>query len=153
MTRYQNVLFTILNCWDAELLVFSHILKDSSQWFIKKEFINIAFIYENIKTQEETWPRLQRYKWHSTSIYQFSLITQSCPTPWEPMDCNISGFPVHHQLLEFAQTHVHQVSDAIQPSHPLSSPSPPVFNLSQHQGLFQWVSSLHQVAKGLEFQL
>ena len=68
------------------------------------------------------------------------------------MDYSIPGFPVHHQLLELAQTHVHQVSDAIQPSHPLSTASPPVFNLSQHQGLFQWLSSLHQVAKVLEFQ-
>ena len=61
--------------------------------------------------------------------------------------------PVHHQLLEFTQIHVHWVGDAIQPSHPLLSPSPPAFNLSQHQGLFKWVSSLHQVAKVLEFQL
>ena len=65
------------------------------------------------------------------------------------MNCSTPGLPVHHQLLEFTQTH----GDAIQPSHPLSSPSPPAFNLSQHQGLFQWVSSLHQVAKVLEFQL
>ena len=70
-----------------------------------------------------------------------------------PMDCSTPGLPVHHQLLEFAQTHDHRVSDANQPSHPLSSPSPPAFNLSQHQGLFQWVSSSHQVAKLLEFQL
>ena len=63
------------------------------------------------------------------------------------------GFPVHHQLPELAQTHVHQVGVAIQPSHPLSSPSPPAFNLSQHQGLFQGVSSSHEVAKVLEFQL
>ena len=63
------------------------------------------------------------------------------------------GLPVHHQLLEFTQTHVHRLGDAIQPSHPLSSTSPPAFNLSQHQGLFQLVSSLHQVAKVLEFQL
>ena len=69
------------------------------------------------------------------------------------MDCSTPGLPVYHQLLELAQTHVHWVSDAIQLSHPLSSPSPPAFNLSQHQGLFQWVSSLHQVAKILEFQL
>ena len=69
------------------------------------------------------------------------------------MDCSMPGFPVHHQLLEFTQTHGHQISDAIQPSHPLSSPSLPTFNLSQHQGLFKWVSSLHQVAKLLEFQL
>ena len=69
------------------------------------------------------------------------------------MDCSKPGFPVHHQLLELAQTHVHQVGDAIQPSHPLLSPSPPVFNLSQHQGLFQWVSSSNQVAKVLELRL
>ena len=65
----------------------------------------------------------------------------------------LRGFPVLHHLPEFTQTHVHWVCDAIQPSHPLSSPSPPAFNLPQHQGLFQWVSSSHQVAKGLEFQL
>ena len=69
------------------------------------------------------------------------------------MDCSTPGFPVHHQLPELAQTHVHQGGDVIQPSHPLSSSAPPAFNLSQHQGLFQEVSSSHQVAKGLEFQL
>ena len=69
------------------------------------------------------------------------------------MDYSTLGFPVHHQLPELIQSHVHHVSDAIQPSHPLSSPSPPAFSLSQHQGLFQWVSSSHQVAKALEFQL
>ena len=69
---------------------------------------------------------------------------------WDPMDCSTPGFPVHHQLLELAQTEVHQVGDAIQPSHPLSSSSPSIFNLSQHQGLFQWVISSHQVAKVLE---
>ena len=71
----------------------------------------------------------------------------------DPMDCSTPGLPVHHQFLEFTQTHVHRVSDAIQPSHPLSSPSPPAFNLSQHQGLFKWVSSSHPVAKVLELQL
>ena len=69
------------------------------------------------------------------------------------MDCSTPGFPVHYQLTELAQTHVHRVSDAIQPSHPLSSSSPPAFNLSQHQSLFQGVSSLHQVAKVLKFHL
>ena len=69
------------------------------------------------------------------------------------MDCSTPGFRVHHQLPELSQTHVHRVGDAIQPSHPLSSPSPPAFNLSQHQGLFQSVSSSHQVAKVLAFQL
>ena len=79
-------------------------------------------------------------------------VTQSCPTLCNLMDCSTPGFPVHHQLLELTQTHVHGVSDAIQSSHPLSFPSPFAFNLFQHQGLFQWVSSLHQVPKVLEFQ-
>ena len=87
------------------------------------------------------------------TISQFSLVIQSCPTLCNPMDCSTPGFPVHHQLLELTQTHVHPVGDAIQPSHPLSSPSPPAFNLSQHQGLFQGVSSSHQVAKVLELHL
>ena len=73
---------------------------------------------------------------------QFSLVTQWCPALCDPMDCSTPGFPVH-QLLELTQTHIHQVGDAIQPSHPLSSPSPLLFNLSQHQGLFQRVSALH----------
>ena len=84
---------------------------------------------------------------------QFSSVAQSCPTLCDPMDWSMPGFPVHHQLRELTQTHVHQVSDAIQPSHPLLSPSSPAFDLSQHQGLFQQISSLYQVAKVLEFQL
>ena len=88
-----------------------------------------------------------------TSISHFSSVTQSCMTLCDPMDCSMPGLPVHRQLSEFTITHVHCVSDAIQPSHPLSSPSPPAFNLSQHQGFFKWVSFLHQVAKVLECQL
>ena len=80
-----------------------------------------------------------------------SSVAQSCPTLCDPMDCSMPGFTVHHRLSELAQTHLHQIGDAIKTSHPLSSPFPPVFNLSQHQGLFQWVSSSHQVV--LEFQL
>ena len=83
----------------------------------------------------------------------FSSVAQLCPTLCNPMNRSMPGLPVHHQLPEFTQTHVHWVRDAIQPSHPLSSPSPPAFNLPQRQGLFQWVSSSHQVAKVLEFQL
>ena len=83
----------------------------------------------------------------------FSLVTQLCLTLCDPMDCSTPGFPVHHQLLELAQTHIHRVRDAIQPSYPLSSPSPSTFNLSQHHGLFQGVSSSHQVAKVLGLQL
>ena len=90
---------------------------------------------------------------HSLDLFnQFSSVFQSCTTLCHPMDCSMPGLPVHRQLLEFTQTHVHWVSDAIQPSHPLLSPSPPHFNLSQHQGLFQWISSSHQVAKILEFE-
>ena len=70
-------------------------------------------------------------------LVQFRSVAQSCPTLCDPMDCNTPGFPAHHQLAEFTKSHVHRVSDAIQPSHPLSFPSPPTFNLSQHQGLFQ----------------
>ena len=86
-------------------------------------------------------------------VIQFSSVAQSCPTLCDPTYCSTPSFPVHHQLPEVAQTHVHWVSDAIQPSPPLASPSPPTFSLSQHQGLFQWVSSLLHVAKILEFQL
>ena len=87
------------------------------------------------------------------AMQSFSSVTQSCPTLCDPMNCSRPGLPVHHQVPELAQTHVHWVSDAIQPSHPLSSPSPPDLNLSKHQGLFQWVSSSHQVTKVLELQL
>ena len=72
---------------------------------------------------------------------QFSSVAQSCPTLCDPMNCSMPGHPVRHQLPEFTQTHVHRVGDAIQPSHPLSSPSLPAPNPSQHQGLFQWVNS------------
>ena len=87
------------------------------------------------------------------SFLQFSSVTQSCPTLCDPMNRSTPGLPVRHQLPEFSQTHVHRVSDANQPSHPLSSPSPPAPNPSQHQSLFQWVNSSHEVAKVLEFQL
>ena len=86
-------------------------------------------------------------------MHQFRSVAQLCPTLCNLMDCNMPDFPVHHQLPEFTQIHVHWVSDAIKTSHPLSSPSPLALNLSQHQGLFKWVSSSHQVAKVLEFQL
>ena len=83
----------------------------------------------------------------------FSSVVQSCLTLCNPMNCSMPSLPVHHQLSEFTQTHVHRVSDAIQPSHPLSSPFPPAPNPSQHQSLFQRVNYSHEVAKVLEFQL
>ena len=102
--------------------------------------------------------RLSQRLCHGTAckhlkIIQFSSVAQSCPTLCDPMNRSTPGLPVHHQLPEFTQTHIHRVSDAIQPSHPLSSPSPPAPNPSQNQSLFQWVNSLHEVAKVLEFQL
>ena len=96
---------------------------------------------------------LQRSASYILMCVQFSSVAQSCPTLCSPMDCSKPGFPVHHELPEFTQTHLHQVADVMQPSHPLSSPSPPDFNFSQHRGLFQGVSSLHQVARASKFQL
>ena len=95
---------------------------------------------------------ISAYSLRTISV-QFSSVAQSCPTLCDPMNRSTPGLPVHHQLPEFAQTHIHRVSDAIQPSHPLSSPSPPVPNPSQQQSLFQWVNSSQEVAKVLEFQL
>ena len=89
----------------------------------------------------------------SSASDQIRSVAQSCPTLCNPMNRSTPGLPVHHQLLEFTETHIHWVSDAIQPSHPLSSPSPPASNPSQHQGLFQWINTSHEVAKVLEFQL
>ena len=88
----------------------------------------------------------------SCSVNQSVQSLNHCLTLCDPMDCSMPGFPVHHQLLELAQTHVHWVGYATQPFHPLSFPFPPALSLSQHQGRFQWVSSLHQVAKVLELQ-
>ena len=89
----------------------------------------------HIKKAEQSWKMLVLIL--ALSHFQFSSVAQLCLTPCNPMNPSTAGLPVHHQLLEFTQTHVHRVSDAIQPSHPLSSPSPPAPNPSQHQGLFQ----------------
>ena len=107
-----------------------------------------------LKLQLQRWcfQWLLRVDFLYTHISQFSSGAQSCPTICNPMNCSTPGLPVHHQLPEFTQIHVHRVSDAIQPSHPLSFPSPPAPNPSQQQGLFQCVNSLHEVAKVLEFQ-
>ena len=87
---------------------------------------------------------------YSPSV-QFSSVAQLCPTLCNPMNCSMPSLPVYHQLPELTQIHVHRVGDAIQPSRPLSSPSPPAPNSSQHQSLFQWVNWLHQVARVMEF--
>ena len=99
------------------------------------------------------WVAITLQQWSGNLLIQFSSVAKSCLTLCDSIDCSKPGFPVHHQLLELTQTQVHEVGDAIQPSPPLLSPSPPAFNLPQHHGLFQWASSSHQVAKVLEFQL
>ena len=134
--------------------------------FSRKEyhFLCIAFSCSRGSSQPRDWIQVfllcrwifkhvnhQRSLFISTS--SVSSVTQTCLTLCDPMVCCIPGFPVHHQLPELAQTHVHRVSDATRPSHLPSAPSPPTFNLSQHQDLFQWVSSSHQVAKILRLQL
>ena len=126
---------------DATLMAESKELK-SLLMKVKKEskIVGLKFNIQKTKIMAPSLP------------VQFSSVSQSCLTLCNPMNHSTPGLPVHHQLLESAQTHVHQVGYAIQPSHPLLSPSPPALNLSQHQGLFKWVSSSHQVAKVLEFQ-
>ena len=102
-----------------------------------------------------SWSRWGRWWWWCLTSCPFVVVDQLLSCVWlcDPMDCSMPGSPVFHHLPEFAQTHVHWVGDAIQPSHTLLPPSPPAFNLSQHQRLFQWVGSLHQEAKVLELQL
>ena len=113
---------------------------------------NSLYLTEGRKDQKDLHQSINSLIYIGCSI-QFSSVAQSYPSLCDSMNCSTPGLPVHHQLPEFTQTHVHWVSDAIQPSHPLSSPSPPAPNPSQHPNLFQWVNSSHEVAKVLEFQL
>ena len=119
--------------WQKDSLPLSH--QGSLRYNLDNEFINPNFFI------------ICKYHYHSVQ-FSHSVMSDSL----QHLDCSTPGFPVYHQLPELTQTHVHRVGDAIQPSHPLSSPSPPTFNLAHHQGLFKWVSSLHQVAKLLELQ-
>ena len=117
-----------------------------------------GYIFGSLQLTEDTWNRgcwwdhlgrregSQHWALRQSSI-QFSSVAQSCLTLCDPMNCSMPGLPVHHHLPEFTQTHVHRVGDTIQPSHPQLSPSPPAPNPSQHQSLFQWVNSSHEVAK------
>ena len=134
-------------------------------WTTRKSqtYLVLYVSYVSIKLEKNfKLKRNLNSKWYVQTVHrkgnmngfsvQFSPVTQSCPTLCDPMDCSMPGLPVHHQLPEFTETHVHWVGDAIQPSHPLLSLSPPAFNLSQHQGLFKWVSSSNQIAKVWELQ-
>ena len=116
-----------------------HSIVKSPQLFQKHKFLCITDLSQDSN------------KSHTLLVIQFSSVTQSCPTLCDPRDCSTPGLPVQQQLPEFTQTHVHWVGDAIWLSYPMSSPSPPTFNLSQHQGLFQWVSSSHQGPKYWSF--
>ena len=128
--------------------------------YTKKEEMSLVAYAELLESDEQEFEAKNtpsgftgRASHVRSSPVQSSPVAESWPILWHPMDCSTPGFPVHHPLPELTQTPVHRVSDAIQPSHPLWSPSPPDFNLFQHQSLFRWVSSSHQVAKILEFLL
>ena len=137
----------IHHVWRGNFWRYNDILKNNSIKSVQ-EFIGLMQPVGALSEREK-----QTVDAESKSSVQFSSVTRSCPTLCDPMNHSTPGLPVHHQLPEFTQTHVHWVSDAIQPSHPLSSLSPSALNFSQHQGLFKWISSSHQVAKVLEFQL
>ena len=130
-------------------------LQEELSTLVKSTGFSLSSVFESLLSRLTTgsWAWLTERTIIPLTGIQFSSVAQSCPTLCDPMNCSTPGLPVHHQLPEFTQTHVHRVADAIQPSHPLSSPSPPAPNPSQHQSLFQWVNSSHQVAKVLEFQL
>ena len=119
----------------------------------KSSTIIVDFIISHFSSVSFSFIYLKLWCLVHTHSVQFSSVAQSCPTLCYPMNRSTPGLPVHQQLPESTQTHVHRVGDSIQPSHPLLSLSLPAVNLSQHQGLFQWVNSLHQLAKVLEFQL
>ena len=130
-------------------------LKSMSQRALFSEWISGFFHTERKKAVSSFFRQFQK-EFDNILFLQlsmFSSVAQSCLTLCDPVNCHMLGLPVHHQLPEFIQTHVHWVGDAIQTFHPLSSPSSPALNLSQHQGLYKWVSSPHQVAKVLDFQL
>ena len=145
-------------------------LKTLCQWeAVRKDYILYDFTKRKVQDRQiqrdMKWVTVQGWVWGEWEMnangmeflweamkYSCCLITKSCLTLCDPMEWSVLGFPVLHQLPEFAQTHVHWVGDATQSSSPLLSPSPPVFNPSQHQGLFQWVRSSHQMTKVLELQ-
>ena len=140
---YQEKLMTLQKIQDLLTILIG-------RWLVNQDETELPF--------RTRWTKEWRSIWETRKIYwgvkiQFSSVAQSCPTLCDPMNHSMPGLPVYHQLPEFTQTHIHWVSDAIQPSHPLSSPSPPAPNPFQHQSLVQWVNSSHEVAKVLEFQL
>ena len=153
-------------CWHMDFLEESKVPLLSSSYQLRLRgwdpFLECQFLNLKMKTGEpiaflSKWDKIGLRYWSMNETDptsdQIRSVTQSCPTLCDPMNRSMPGLPVHHQLPEFTQIHIHWVSDAIQPSHPLSSPSPLGPNPSQHQSLFQWVNSSHEVAKVLKFQL
>ena len=145
--RQASLSFTIswslLKLLSTELVISSnHLILCRPLLLLPSIFLHIRVFSSELALHVIRWPKYWSFGISSSNEYsglisfQFSSVAHLCPTLWDPMDCSMPGFPVHHQLLELAQTHVDQVDDAIQPSHPLSSPSP-VLNPSQHQGLFK----------------
>ena len=164
-TNICNLEYNFLTLY---LLNISWIMKYATNWarccvmFLDFFFPNSNDHWVNIiiRTFLKRVQKLRKIKAKAFQIWdlksdsvQFNSVAQSCPTLCDPKNLSMPGLPVHHQLPEFTQTHVHRIGDTIQPSHPLSSRSPPAPNSSQYQGLFQWVNSSHEVAKVLEFQL
>ena len=137
----MNISHELINIWVVS--TFLVLINNAAMKFVHKAFWG-HMLSLLLSKHLGVWSHTVTLCWKN-----FSSITQSYPTLCDPMDHSTPGLPVHHQLLEFTQT---WAGDAIQPSHPLSFPSPPALNLAQHQGLFKWVSSSHQVAKVLEFQ-
>ena len=156
---FTEALFTIVKGWKKprcsltdewiKRLWYIHTM-DYHSAIKRNEFESVGVRWMNLESVTQS--EVRAIYWIDSSV-QFSSVAQSCPTLCDPMNRSTPGLPVHHQLPEFTQTHIHRVGDAIQPSHPLSSPSPPSPNPSQHQSLYQWVNSSHEVAKVLEFQL
>ena len=141
----MNIIFLVLIIRSLYFLTIFIQFYSSSLWLVgTTNLISFSMSLLVCLSLKDNWP---------TTSDQIRSVTQSCPTLCDPMNRSTPGLPVHHQLPDLTQTYVHRVSDAIQPSHPLSSPSPPAHKPSQHQSLFQWVNSSHEVAKVLEFQL
>ena len=155
--QIKENIFLLADCWWAGTLTFSWThtrtctTGSSESPVCQLQILGLLNLYNCMRKCRYTHTHIYaliKYKYHC-----FSSVAQSCPTLCDPMNRSTPGLPVHHQLQEFTQTHVHQVGDAIQLSHPLSSPSPPAPNPSQHQSFLQWVNSSYEVAKVLEFQL
>ena len=145
-THYCHLLQSFPILWDGTVFQLNTSSSFSFPHCLASCFLSVLPVSINLITGlPEDWGK-QRF-------HEISSVAQSCLTLCDPMNHSTPGLPVHHQLPELPQTHVHGVGDAIQPFHPLLSSSPPAFSLSQHQGLFQWASSSHQVAKVLELQL